>query len=108
MEPPALLPIAPAPGQDPKLLRDYLSAHFAQERASALREVLVHLLAALSALVWVVALRPTLLGLQADDAVLSLWGVLAAATLGALLAEGRFRKRCLALRRKVGEPPRAP
>lgn len=106
MEPPAVLRIAP--GQDPRLLRDYLSAHFAQERASVLREILVHLLAASSALVWVVALRPQLLSVAADDTVLSLWGVFAVATLACVLAEGRFRKRCLALRRKIDQAPPPP
>ncbi|HEY3449247.1 MAG TPA: hypothetical protein VGK67_23025 [Myxococcales bacterium] len=97
-----------APGQNPALLRDYLSAHFAQERASVFRELLVHLLAALSALVWVAAVRPRWLGLVATDSVLAMWAVFALATLGAVLAEARWRKRCLALRRKVGAAPPAP
>ena len=82
-------------------MREYLSAHFAQERAGVLRELLVHLVAVLSGLVWVAAVWPRWLGAAATDSVLGAWVVFAVATLGCVLAEARWRRRCLCLRQKV-------
>ena len=90
------------PGRDPSLLRDYLEAHFAHQRACGARELLVHALAGLGLLVWLAAARPTLLGDRLGPAVLAAWAVAAVATVAACLAEARWRRRAAQLRLRAG------
>ncbi|MGC4122322.1 MAG: hypothetical protein QM765_48620 [Myxococcales bacterium] len=106
MEPPTLLRIDPE--KDPRALRDYLDAHFAQERAGLLRELLVHLLAVLSVLVWACAVWPHCLGRVGSDAILAAWAIFAAATVAAVAAEARCRQRCHGLRDRDGVEPPSP
>jgi len=94
------------PGQDPTILQAYLTAHFAHERATGVRELLVHALAAGGAVVWLDAAQASLLGAGAHRALLVGWALGALMTLVSLLAEERWRRRAASLQLRVDSPPR--
>ena len=83
-----------------------IQAHFAWERARGVRELVVYVLAILSAPVWLAAVRPQWLPAQMKDLALALWAVTFVGCVMAAWAEWKGQRHLAVLTHSV--PPLGP
>jgi len=84
--------------------RGVIEAHFAWERARGVRDLVIYILAILSAPVWLAAVRPQWLPAQVKDLALALWAVSFVGFLMAAASEWKWQRQ-RAARSRAGSLP---
>jgi hypothetical protein len=85
--------LATSQDNDPVRFRGVLAAQYAYERARALRELLVHVLAGLSLPVWLAAAWPGRIAGELRSAAVAAWLLCVGGLLAAIVSEWRWHRR---------------
>ena len=97
--------VSPQKDPDGRKLRTFLQSQIAIERAQAVRDLLIHLLAAASVPLGFLVLRSASAGTGFRSLTLAGWLTCTIALAVTAAREWQYRRRCAALKRDLGPPP---